>query len=1080
MRTRWIGCQVPATRLSRWSASCLLAIAGTVCTAQPSSLEPVDGRSFSGVSLPSSPQAYPVSFSATRAWSWAEASAVGGTDRLVLEGDVRVEIGGYDFSATRAVVWIEPVQVVAPSGARADADQLAVYFENVRDPGGTPGPQPGVGQSADRLLVTGLIVRQRSGIALRVDDIRAGRPEPNRQNASDAAALNREGEARLATYLASLRDTPSQPGTLDRPMRTDVVVERVPPVDPFALADADTFEDTRPDRPENPGSVIQPGPTLGTVTFSSPEIIVAPDEDGTGYAVMFTDGVGVTYELDGRSGSRQLTAERAVVFLEEGVDASGATFRSTEVAGVYLEGDVNLIAVDTPAGLRGEPTGLGEPNRYTLRGSRVYYDLRSDRAVLLDAVFWTYDASRGMPLYLRAESIRKESDTQFAADNATLANVAFADPHFSIGANSVTLTRRARPDGSVANAVDAEGVGFRIGDFPVLQLPRVRGELRPTPLRRIAFESESGSPVLRTEWDLYSILGVDAAPANSATLLLDGYLERGAGVGTELTWGTSDTDGSIFGYYIHDSGEDRFTTGEEIDRDGENRGIVRANGRYRLDEVWTLFGEISYVSDEAFTDAFFEREAEVGREFTSNLFVRRVDPNGSQNTGLTLEANTNLNDFLINEHLLQSPGFQTERLPEATYSVVGDDIFGGALTYYSETRAGLLKLNLAENDLSDQGYTDAIAQDAFGINANQTIADRLGAEGYNSSEILRFDTRHEFEAPIRLDERGAWNLTPFAVGRFTAYDTDFDEFRTASGSDEEDEYRLWGAVGARLGTSIVKVDNSFGSELFDLTRLRHIVEPTATVWFSESSLDDGSLPVYDETVEGIADGFSYRVGLRNTWQTKRGPSNALRSVDWLVLDTSYTWSDDDTPIDSPYGRFIEYRPEYSNFGEFASVRGSMLLTDALALTTDWTYDTDASETRRISAGALIDHGYGYSSFFEYRSLDVIDSDLLQAGSRYELTRKYAVEVFGTWNLDEDEFQTVGTRIERRFPQWTFDVGLDYDNIEDTVSLGISFRPVGLGTETRTRVFTQDEDALDVLASPSRLRATRLNSGPFAR
>ncbi len=74
----------------------------------------------------------------------------------------------------------------------------------------------------------------------------------------------------------------------------------------------------------------------------------------------------------------------------------------------------------------------------------MYYDLRSDRAVLLDAVFWTC-ASRGMPLYLRAESIRKESDNQFAADNARLANVAFADPHFSIGADSVTLTRRLVP-----------------------------------------------------------------------------------------------------------------------------------------------------------------------------------------------------------------------------------------------------------------------------------------------------------------------------------------------------------------------------------------------------------------------------------------------------------------------------------------------------------------------------------------------------------------------------------------------------------------------------------------------------------
>ncbi|MFG0293973.1 MAG: hypothetical protein ACF8MJ_12580 [Phycisphaerales bacterium JB050] len=1061
------------------TAALLLTVGTTHAIQDSGSAPPVfDGRTFANINLPSDAQALPISFRAIRAWSWAEATATGGTDRLLLEGDVRVEIGGYDFTATRAVVWIEPVEVVAASGVRAEADQLAIYLENVRDPGGRPGSEPGVGQSADRLLVTGLMVRQPSGIALRSDEVVPSRPTLDRLGTSPAATLNAEGEARLAAYLAGLQSTSTTSQALERPPRTDVVVERVPPQDPYALADANTFDDTRPELPANPGRIIQPGPSMGTVTFSSPQIVVEPDDESGGYAVMFTDGVGVTYELDGRAGSRQLTAERAVVFLEKGADAASGTFRSTEVAGVYLEGDVNLIAVDSRPSVR-DLHGAGS-NRYTLRGSRVYYDLRSDRAVLLDAVFWTYDAERGMPLYLRAESIRQESDAQFTAEKATLANVAFADPHFSIGADSITLTRSPRSNGSMANSIDAKGVGFRIGDFPVLGLPRLRGEFRNTPLRRIGFESEGGSPILRTEWDLYTIFGIDTAPNQEALLLIDGYLDRGAGIGLDMTWNTPDTDGTIFGYYIYDNGEDRFTTGETLDRDSEHRGLFRTAGRYRLDEVWTLFGELSYVSDEAFVDAFFEREAEVGREFVSSLYARRIDPNGPEISALEFEARASLNDFLVNEHLLQSPGYQTERLPEATYSVVGDDLFGGVLTYYGQTRAGLIKLNLAENNLADQGYTNQIAQDAFGINANQTVADRLRSEGYNTDDVLRFDSRHEIEIPMTLDREGLINFTPFAVGRITAYDTDFDSYRTVSGSTEEDEYRLWGAVGARLGTSFVKVDNSFGSELFDLTRMRHIVEPTATVWFSDQSLNDDSLPIYDDSVEGIADGFTYRLGLRNTWQTKRGPSGNMRSVDWLVLDTNYTWSDDDVPVDSPYGRFIEYRPEYSNYGEFVSNRATMLLTDALALTADWTYDTDANTTRRITTGAMIDHGYGYSSFFEYRSLDVVDSDLLQAGSRYELTRKYAVEVYGSWNLDEDEFQIVGSRIERRFPQWTLDIGVDYDNIEDSLSVGVSFRPVGLGSETRTRVFTQDEDAIDVLASPSRLRATRLNSGPFAQ
>src|SRR5690606_2240346 len=116
------------------------------------------------------------------------------------------------------------------------------------------------------------------------------------------------------------------------------------------------------------------------------------------------------------------------------------------------------------------------------------------------------------------------------------------------------------------------------------------------------------------------------------------------------------------------------------------------------------------------------------------------------------------------------------------------------LTYYSQSSAGLLRFNLAENDLREQGFTDQIAQDAFGINANQTIADQLRAQGYNQSEVFRFDSRHEVEMPLSLGADGRFNLTPFAVGRITAYDTDFDDYRDATGSSEEEQYRLWGAV----------------------------------------------------------------------------------------------------------------------------------------------------------------------------------------------------------------------------------------------------------------------------------------------
>ena len=57
------------------------------------------------------------------------------------------------------------------------------------------------------------------------------------------------------------------------------------------------------------------------------------------------------------------------------------------------------------------------------------------------------------------------------------------------------------------------------------------------------------------------------------------------------------------------------------------------------------------------------------------------------------------------------------------------------------------------------------AQEAFGINPDQSLADRLRARGFSESAVDRADTRQELSAPFSL---GPVNLTPFVVGRVTA------------------------------------------------------------------------------------------------------------------------------------------------------------------------------------------------------------------------------------------------------------------------------------------------------------------------
>jgi hypothetical protein len=680
---------------------------------------------------------------------------------------------------------------------------------------------------------------------------------------------------------------------------------------------------------------------------------------------------------------------------------------------------------------------------------------------------------------VRAREIRQLSRREWAGEDVRLSNVAFAEPHFAIGAREVRVQTVPGVQGGERVSVEARGVSFRGGDVPVFAVPRVRGEVRPSPLRGLSFENVGGDSVVRSEWDLYTLLGLEAASGNKADLIIDGYFDRGVGVGTNLEWSRADLAGELFAYYIRDDGRDELTSGATIDQDNEDRGMILAEQYWRLTERWDIFLELAYISDETFLDAFFEREAETRRELNTGFYLRRVE----HTDAFTFEVRESLNDFLSNEYLLQSQGFKTDTLPDIAIHTIGRDVLGGAASYFGSARLSVLDLTYSRPRMRDLGFnTIDRARAAFGIGPDQRIIDELRAAGYPDRQITRFDTRHEFEMPMAV---GPINIVPFATGRFTAYDAGFEEYSRNFGDGDDNQSRLWGSVGVRASTSIVKVDDSARSRLFDIDRLRHIIEPSVSVWHAASTRDGNTLPNFNDDVEGIVEGTAARFGVRNTWQTMRGPAGRQRSVDWLVLDTAYITTSNEAERDSPFGRWNDARPERSSLGEFAIVDGVMRMTEAVAFTGGMLFDTDAGEFARSSFGTLLDHGEGFRSFIEYRELHAIDATLLNFGAAYELTRKYAAVLDATWDFDEKEFQDVNARITRRFPQWTVDVGVSVDGITDRFGIGFSVRPVGFGGESRERIFTADPESVEAgIASRSgvddgmRIQRGRMMTGPF--
>lgn len=1071
----------------------------------------ITGRDFAGVRFQGAPQKGGLAISAQRANVWSEGAGgfavgsgagAGSCERLYLQGDVRIELGSYKFTAARAVLWIQRVETTA-SGP---ISQVAICFDRVAD----PGAEAGFSQAADRLLVTGLISpaatttttssgpmgappSSASGVSLRVDRVTPERPLPTPVGFSgtvggSADAFVIEAESRLAEQLKRLlgiatpdstaaitaeintsRRRAIEPG-LSRPYEPNspllrsaqVEVPQAIPVQasPFdsSLNPADalfsndgilTFAvGTQRGGEIGAGSVGVNGTSTdgqpaeiklirGAVPPTSPtdpslDSVNGDQTEATGEenALLLTGGVVLQYQDIRKVRDLQISAQRAVVFLSPGPLTQMTRFSIKDVKGIYIEGDV--VATD---------------GQYTLRGPRVYYDVQKNQALMVDAVFFTFDPKLQQPIYIRAKELRQRAANQFSATDARLAMTSFFDPVLSMGASSVTITQRPDPTSPEAaqaggggssqarSYLDAKGVSLRFADLPFFWLPRYRGNMEDQPLEDFRIENSSGSgAALKTGWNLFGLLGVERPEDLRSRLLLDYFFDRGAAIGTRTSWQNDKHEGDVFGYLLpDDNGEDVLSSGTRRGRDGEVRGMILAKDTWNLDRNWTLFSEGSYISDENFVDAFFRNLGINEREFENSLYLRYL--NG--NSGFTAQAKGSFNDFTANQYLLTSQGYTVDKLPEFAYHRVADDIFSrawpGMLTWTHEYRASRMQLNFTEPTADELGFnTIARSRAALGLDPNQSPADFLRAAGLSESEVMRFDTRQELTGNIDF---GLLKATPFLVGRFTAYDDSFEDF---NGEDQSE--RFFYAAGTRLSTQITSVNNNIESDFFDLHRTRHIIEPNVTVWYGGSTLNQTELPVYDDRVESLATGSTIRAGVTQTWQTQRGGPGRWRSVDWLTVSTDIVYSTDDVDRESPIGRFFDWRPEYSFLGDYATIDAAWQVTDSVALSTNYVYDLDINQPARTSAGGTIQHTPDFSTYGEVRYINALDTTYVDGGIAYDLTRRYSVTASATYDTDEGDFQSIGGTVRRKMRETTLGFALRYDNIRSETSFGFIIEP----------------------------------------
>ena len=789
-----------------------------------------------------SPLAEPVvsadaQLTANRAIAWPQA----GAQLLLLDGAVTIEVGTYGFAADRAVVRIDTERqpgrltrhlsvylsqakpLRGRGRVRAESDRLLVTASttgsvhlntNLLDQHENSPDDPLVADAARR------IDRYRMALSKPMDPVATGPPLfDEKEDQVRTARRNRIAQTQATRRAAAVAALEKQLALPPQPTLK-------------ATATAAEPERRRPD--------------LGIVSLDWQRVVYRPGDDEN--LVILSGGVNVIFHsLDQSPKNRSaihLSCQNAVIFLAKGAERSpnASQYDPNDVLGVYLE--QNVIVTD---------------GRYTVRAPRVFYDPSTERAVVLDAVFYTWDAKHRVPIYVRAEKLRQRSRQSWSAHGAILTTSEFAEPHFSVAANEIHFDLRDQPDGSLVPHLSAKNIEPRIGRIGIGRWPRFEGQAGNLPIRTVDVRHDSNvGPQVKVSWDLLSLTGTKQLDGVDMTAQTDYLGNHGPAMGLNLDYEKPDLFGNMDGYWLaQDHAEDEIG-GRKIEHDGRQRGFVHGRHRQHLDDSWQTTLELAYVSDPTFLEEFFRDEAETAKPYETSVYLK----NQKDDWQFSLLGQYDLMNFTPQTAVLQGPGYGIEKLPELGYHRVGTSLLGDRVSYFTENRLTRMRTRPGSDSPQDRGFSTLESLVIFGQPRAVDFNASAAAAGIPNGHVTRFDTRHEVQAPLKMD---LLDVVPYVAGRATFYDNDFEAF-----GDGGDNHRLWSIAGARFHTSFSKIDDTVENSTFDLHRIRHIIEPNVDVYRAHATIDQRDLPVYDPQVESITEGFGSRVGLRNTIQTHRG------------------------------------------------------------------------------------------------------------------------------------------------------------------------------------------------------------------
>src|SRR5207253_2852254 len=212
----------------------------------------------------------------------------------------------------------------------------------------------------------------------------------------------------------------------------------------------------------------------------------------------------------------------------------------------------------------------------------------------------------------------------------------------------------------------------------------------------------------------------------------------------------------------------------------------------------------------------------------------------------------------------------------------------------------------------------------------------------------RADFQQELNWPTSA---GTIRMVPYVIGRYTYYS------QSPNGSNVE---RVSSGAGVRMTTAFWKVDDTVQSDLFDLQRLRHVVEPMVNFYAGAQSQDREDIFIYDEPIDAVAGITVAQIAINQRWQTKRGGPGKWRSVDVFTLNTEANFFINQPPdreLDPQNfrGEFFMSTPEASIPRDSLNIDIDWEISDFVSLTGGTEYNLNKGEFATANAMLHVDH-----------------------------------------------------------------------------------------------------------------------------